>query len=36
METDGWYIDFAFGLNCERNAAPMMVGRRLAVAVATE
>jgi hypothetical protein len=24
METDGWYIDFAFGLNCEVNhAAPM-------------
>ena len=26
METDGWYIDFAFGLNCEHNAAPMMGG----------
>jgi hypothetical protein len=21
METDGWYIDFAFGLNCERGAS---------------
>lgn len=26
METDGWYIDFAFGLNCERGAASMMGG----------
>jgi hypothetical protein len=24
METDGWYIDFSFGLNCETNAAPPM------------
>src|SRR6185295_13040263 len=23
METDGWYIDFSFGLNCERGAAQM-------------
>lgn len=26
METDGWYIDFAFGLNCETGGAPMMGG----------
>jgi hypothetical protein len=26
METDGWYIDFAFGLNCEVNHAPPMGG----------
>jgi hypothetical protein len=24
METDGWYIDFAFGLNCETGGSPMM------------
>lgn len=24
METDGWYIDFSFGLNCEHGGAPMM------------
>jgi hypothetical protein len=23
METDGWYIDFSFGLRCETGAAPM-------------
>jgi hypothetical protein len=23
-ETDGWYIDFSFGLNCERGGAPEM------------
>ena len=23
METDGWYIDFTFGLRCETGAAPM-------------
>jgi hypothetical protein len=23
METDGWYIDFSFGLNCERGASSM-------------
>jgi hypothetical protein len=23
IETDGWYIDFSFGLNCEVNRAPM-------------
>jgi hypothetical protein len=23
METDGWYIDFSFGLNCERGASRM-------------
>ncbi|MGH9871731.1 MAG: hypothetical protein ACRD9S_04600 [Pyrinomonadaceae bacterium] len=27
METDGWYIDFAFGLNCDLGARPPMVGR---------
>jgi len=26
METDGWYIDFSFGLNCEVGGAPMMGG----------
>ena len=26
METDGWYIDFSYGLNCERGAGPMMSG----------
>lgn len=26
METDGWYIDFSFGLNCEVNHAPMAMG----------
>jgi hypothetical protein len=26
METDGWYIDFSFGLNCERGGAPQMGG----------
>ncbi len=26
METDGWYIDFSFGLNCERGAGAMMSG----------
>lgn len=24
METDGWYIDFAFGLNCETGGSQMM------------
>jgi hypothetical protein len=24
METDGWYIDFAFGLNCERGGSGMV------------
>ena len=24
METDGWYIDFSFGLNCETGRPPMM------------
>ncbi len=24
METDGWYIDFSYGLNCEIGGAPMM------------
>jgi len=24
METDGWYIDFAFGLKCETGGSPMM------------
>ncbi|MDQ2920142.1 MAG: hypothetical protein M3R52_00790 [Acidobacteriota bacterium] len=24
METDGWYIDFTFGLNCETGGSPMM------------
>jgi len=28
METDGWYIDFAFGLNCETGGPPMMSGPR--------
>ena len=23
METDGWYIDFSYGLNCETSHAPM-------------
>lgn len=26
METDGWYIDLAFGLNCEAGGAQMMGG----------
>lgn len=26
IETDGWYIDFSFGLNCEHGAGPMMGG----------
>jgi hypothetical protein len=26
METDGWYIDFSFGLNCERGGGPEMGG----------
>lgn len=26
METDGWYIDFSFGLNCERGASSGMGG----------
>ncbi len=26
METDGWYIDFSFGLNCEVGASRMMGG----------
>jgi hypothetical protein len=26
METDGWYIDLTFGLNCETGGAPMMAG----------
>ncbi|MGZ8846616.1 MAG: hypothetical protein ACXW3C_09155 [Pyrinomonadaceae bacterium] len=26
METDGWYIDFSFGLNCEVGASRMMRG----------
>jgi hypothetical protein len=26
MDTDGWYIDFSFGLNCERGAGSMMSG----------
>jgi len=26
METDGWYIDLAFGLNCETGGAAMMGG----------
>jgi hypothetical protein len=26
METDGWYIDLTFGLNCEMGGAPMMPG----------
>jgi hypothetical protein len=26
METDGWYIDFSFGLNCELGVARMMGG----------
>jgi len=26
METDGWYIDLAFGLNCEAGGAAMMGG----------
>jgi hypothetical protein len=26
METDGWYIDFSFGLNCERGGTAMMGG----------
>lgn len=26
METDGWYIDFSYGLNCETGGAPMMAG----------
>jgi hypothetical protein len=26
METDGWYIDFSFGLNCEMSAAAMHGG----------
>lgn len=26
METDGWYIDFAFGLDCETGGASMMGG----------
>lgn len=26
METDGWYIDFAFGLNCETGGSQMMGG----------
>lgn len=26
METDGWYIDFSFGLNCEVGAGRMMGG----------
>lgn len=26
METDGWYIDFSFGLNCERGGVPQMGG----------
>jgi hypothetical protein len=26
METDGWYIDFSFGLNCERGGAPQWAG----------
>jgi hypothetical protein len=28
METDGWYIDFAFGLKCETGGAQMMGGPR--------
>lgn len=28
METDGWYIDLAFGLNCETGGAAMMGGPR--------
>ncbi|HSS19110.1 MAG TPA: hypothetical protein VLL54_03490 [Pyrinomonadaceae bacterium] len=27
METDGWYIDFAFGLNCETGRAGVPMGR---------
>jgi hypothetical protein len=26
METDGWYIDFSFGLNCEHGGGAMMGG----------
>jgi hypothetical protein len=26
METDGWYIDFSFGLNCEMGGRPPMAG----------
>ena len=26
METDGWYIDFSFGLNCDLGARPAMSG----------
>jgi len=26
METDGWYIDFSFGLNCERGSGASMGG----------
>lgn len=26
METDGWYIDFSYGLNCERGGPSMMPG----------
>jgi hypothetical protein len=26
METDGWYIDFSFGLNCERGSASQWAG----------
>jgi hypothetical protein len=28
METDGWYIDLTFGLNCETGGAPTMGGPR--------
>lgn len=26
MDTDGWYIDFSYGLNCERGASSMVSG----------
>ncbi|HBB87247.1 MAG TPA: hypothetical protein DC047_06500 [Blastocatellia bacterium] len=26
METDGWYIDFSFGLNCDQGRVPQMGG----------
>ncbi len=26
METDGWYIDFSYGLDCDRGGAPQMGG----------
>ena len=36
METDGWYIDFAFGLNCETSQTQMTSGAPAAVVAGIE